>query len=485
MMKFLILVLVCIASSFAESLQSDPYRPQYHVMPEKNWMNDPNGPIYYKGYYHLFYQYNPNAAVWGDMHWGHAVSQDLAHWKHLPTALFPDRPYDKGGVFSGSAVLLDDGTPMIVYTGQTNIEVQCVAYPNDTNDPLLLNWHKPAYNPIIPKPPPQGNQQDFRDPVTPWKQGNIWHLVTGCNFNNVGASLLWTSMDLKTWNFSNVLYSNNKYGSVWECPDFFQAPDSPSHHIAKWSGNGQDFWAVGTYNPSAKTWAPLQGAATVLCDAGRYYASKSFYDPIKKRQINWGWVAEEDSAGPSRGWQGLQSFPCTVTVDPIFKIPLVSPIEELALLRGERLISVHVKLEPNEVHQLQVQNNQIEINATFQAEGQEPFGLRVLSSSTVWTTIVFTRISPTQASLYVDRSQSGSTGSRSNQGGTFPVQASEKFFTIHVLVDHSVVEAYEGEGRMRITSRLYTPPNALGVSLFSGSVTTTKVEVWPIKSIWQ
>src|SRR3954447_16336473 len=101
----------------ASTLASDPQRPQYHLLPAKNWMNDPNGPIYWKGKYHMFFQYNPNAAVWGDMHWNHAISDDMVHWKHLPIALAPTAGWDDAdGCFTGSAVD-DRGTATILYTG--------------------------------------------------------------------------------------------------------------------------------------------------------------------------------------------------------------------------------------------------------------------------------------------------------------------------------------------------------------------------------
>ena len=98
-------------------LAADPLRPQFHLLPPKNWMNDPNGPIYWKGAYHMFYQYNPNAAVWGDMHWAHAISEDMIHWRHLPIALAPTPGWDDAdGCFTGSAVD-DHGTATILYTG--------------------------------------------------------------------------------------------------------------------------------------------------------------------------------------------------------------------------------------------------------------------------------------------------------------------------------------------------------------------------------
>lgn len=100
MRSHLLLPTICFLQSlFLISNAQDPQRPQYHFTATKNWINDPNGPTFYNGLYHLFYQvfisdflnlkYNPNAAVWGDMHWGHAVSEDLIHWTHLPMALYP------------------------------------------------------------------------------------------------------------------------------------------------------------------------------------------------------------------------------------------------------------------------------------------------------------------------------------------------------------------------------------------------------------
>ena len=86
-----------------------------HLRAPGNWMNDPNGFIYYQGKYHLFFQYFPYAPEWGTMHWGHGVSEDLVHWKHLGLALFPTKQYDRNGVFSGSA-LEKDGKLYLYYS---------------------------------------------------------------------------------------------------------------------------------------------------------------------------------------------------------------------------------------------------------------------------------------------------------------------------------------------------------------------------------
>ena len=114
------------------------YRPNFHFTPQKGWMNDPNGMVYYKGEYHLFYQYNPYRPFWGPMHWGHVISRDLLHWTYQPAVLAPDQPYDNGnGCFSGSAQTLDDGRQILLYTGVSwekqsdgsmkEIQQQCIA----------------------------------------------------------------------------------------------------------------------------------------------------------------------------------------------------------------------------------------------------------------------------------------------------------------------------------------------------------------------
>jgi beta-fructofuranosidase len=167
-------------------------------------MNDPNGVMYYNKVYHLFSQYNPDGPIWGDMHWGHLVSPDLVHWKEIQVsfggkfrvsqiALYPDHWYDSGGVFSGSATILREGYPVLAYTGQaSNLEVQCVAYPANISDPLLvmvffakylsiqLDWVKPGYNPIISSPPdPNPQRNSFRDDTTAWTIPGDKHYYLG------------------------------------------------------------------------------------------------------------------------------------------------------------------------------------------------------------------------------------------------------------------------------------------------------------------
>src|ERR1700688_4691821 len=180
-------------------LAADPLRPQFHLLPAKNWMNDPNGPIYWQGAYHMFYQYNPGAAVWGDMHWAHAVSEDMIHWHHLPIALAPTSGWDDAdGCFTGSAVD-DHGTATILYTGVKSVakeratlrdghnnfrEVQCLA---TSTDPQLRTWTK--WKPPVIQPPNDPTLAGFRDPFLR-QQGDDWILGVASGHFKRGRSSL-------------------------------------------------------------------------------------------------------------------------------------------------------------------------------------------------------------------------------------------------------------------------------------------------------
>ena len=185
-----------------EKLMRDPLRPRFHLLPRANWMNDPCAPRFFGGQYHMFFQHNPEAAVWGDMHWAHATSPDLVHWKHLPIALSPTPgSYDAYGCFTGS-VLPGLDTPSILYTGVTRCspqqetirgegirEVQCLATSTDSE---LRTWKK-LDKPVLENPPMAVT--GFRDPC-PWKDGDTWYLGVGSGFNKVGgAVLLYSSRD--------------------------------------------------------------------------------------------------------------------------------------------------------------------------------------------------------------------------------------------------------------------------------------------------
>ena len=203
-----------------EASVGQTYREKYHFMAPIGWINDPNGFIYYKGEYHLFYQYNPYDAVPNKIHWGHAKSKDLLHWEHLPVALAPDQDYDVDGVFSGSAIEKDDKL-YVMYTGNTpNGQVQCIAVSEDG-----INFEKVPQNPVLDASNLPSNAQpiDFRDPKV-FKRGDLYYVVlVSKTLDNRGQALLYQSPDLINWEFKSILLEGTSdQGIMWECPDLYE-----------------------------------------------------------------------------------------------------------------------------------------------------------------------------------------------------------------------------------------------------------------------
>src|SRR5688572_327195 len=206
---------------------NEPYRPQLHFTPEAKWMNDPNGMVYHNGEYHLFYQYYPDSTVWGPMHWGHAVSKDLAHWEHLPIALYPD---SLGYIFSGSAVVDNGNTTgfgtadkpalVAVYTyhdakkekaGRIDYQTQGIAYSVDDG----RTWKKYEKNPVLKNP----GIKDFRDPNVFWHEASKKWVMILAVLDHVE---MYNSSDLKSWTkLSEFGKDFGAHGGVWECPDLF------------------------------------------------------------------------------------------------------------------------------------------------------------------------------------------------------------------------------------------------------------------------
>jgi beta-fructofuranosidase len=263
--------------SLQQKLAADPQRPRYHFLPAANWMNDPNGPMEWKDGYHLFYQYNPNGAFWGTMHWGHARSKDLVHWEHLPIALAPTPGGpDKDGVFSGSA-FVNQGVPTLVYTG-VNPEGQCLARSQD-----MIRWDKFGGNPVVAAPPPSLKVTGFRDPSV-WREGDTWLMAIGAGFRGKGgAVLLYGSRDAVHWDYLHTLCEGPAFvseplkdwpagdpvaaGEMWERPDFFPLGDK---HALLVSTQGFVFYLIGSYR-DRKFHPEVQGRADM---GGRLYAAK-------------------------------------------------------------------------------------------------------------------------------------------------------------------------------------------------------------------
>ncbi|MGX5716578.1 GH32 C-terminal domain-containing protein [Arthrobacter sp. MAHUQ-56] len=222
----------------AQALDPDPatqqYRPYLHYTPAQNWMNDPNGLVYHKGVYHMYYQHNPFGTTWGNMSWGHATSTDLLHWQEQPLAI-PQTLNGAGqsveDIFSGSVVVDTQNTsgfgtvqdpPLVaLYTSNFTAshptlagkQAQSLAYSTDDGQ----TWTEYSGNPVLNR-----NTSDFRDPKVFWYQGpagSYW--VMAAVEANEHRVLFYKSSDLKTWDYLDDFQPANATGGQWECPDLY------------------------------------------------------------------------------------------------------------------------------------------------------------------------------------------------------------------------------------------------------------------------
>jgi beta-fructofuranosidase len=465
------------------SLADDPLRPRFHFLPPANWMNDPNGPIYWKGTYHMFYQYNPNAAYSGDKHWGHASSPDMIHWKHLPIALAPTPGGpDKDGVYTGSAVD-DNGTPTLVFTG-VKPEVQMIA----TSDDRLIHWTKFAGNPVIPRPPADLHVRGFRDPA-PWKEGAAWYMIVGSGIKDEGGmALLYRSADLRHWEYVHPLATGQvrktsdadavAQNDMWECPDFFPLGNK---HVLIVSTGGKSPYFVGSY-ADGKFHAETQGHT----DFGAGYAAKTMLD-ASGRRIYWAWLRErrKKEAYTAAGWAGVMSLPHVLTLRADNRLG-IEPLPELKSLRGKRKGIRSIDLSPGKDVPIRgVPGDCIEILAEFDPGTAEHVGLKVRAASdgSEYTLVGFNHATET---LFTDTRHASLNPDAASaiESGHFSLAPGEPL-KLHIYLDASVMEVF-ANGRACLVERLYpTRADSLGIGAFcsGGKAKLRSLQIWPVRPI--
>lgn len=287
------------------------------------------GPVYYKGLYHLFYQYNTKGAVWGNIIWAHSVSKDLVNWEALEPAIHPSKWFDIGGTWSGSITIVPGKGPIILYTGvnQNETQLQNYAIPEDPSDPYLRKWIKPDDNPIA-MPDYTMNGSAFRDPTTAWfsKDGH-WRTVVGSKRKRRGIAYIYRSRDFKHWVKAKHPVHSKESTGMWECPDFFPVSLTDfqngldldyvgpnTKHVLKVSLDitRYEYYTLGNYDPKKDRYIPdgntPDGWEGLRFDYGNFYASKTFFDYKKNRRILWGWANESDTVEDDilKGWAGIQ-----------------------------------------------------------------------------------------------------------------------------------------------------------------------------------
>ena len=437
-----------------ESLYLEPLRSQFHFSPKRGWMNDPNGLVFYRGEYHLFFQHNPYGRNWGNMHWGHATSPDLVHWTEHGDVLAPD---DMGPMFSGSAVVDWDNTSgfgsstqpplVLIYTAAGNPTTQCIAYSNDGR-----SFNKYEKNPVI-KQISGGN----RDPKVFWhKPTKQWVQVLYVELLGKKHTVhFFTSANLRDWELASVFeggVAGDKY--LYECPDFFELPLDGDSSKSRWiltAANSE--YAIGTFD--GKAFHSELGKIGDVRGKG-FYAAQTFSDMPDGRRIQIGWM---QAPSPGMSFNQLQSIPCELTLRTTPDGPRLhrSPVQELVSLRngGNRADSLD-----------SFRSELIELRAEFEPGIAESLAFRIRGANCVYN---------------FNKQELEVNGVRA----AAPLIAGKQ--NIVIYADKTMLEVFASDGQTYMPLPFIAKPEDQSVVIdpLGGKATMKSIEVYDLKSIWK
>jgi fructan beta-fructosidase len=436
------------------------------------WMNDPNGLVYYKGKYHLFYQHHPNDILWGPMHWGHAVSRDLVNWQHLPIALQPD---ENGMIFSGSAVIdwqnsagFGREAMVAIFThDRDGHQSQSLAYSNDQG----ISWEKYAGNPILHSP---GNP-DFRDPKV-FRHQEKWVMALAAG----NTILFYVSKDLIHWESSGSFGTCGATGGVWETPDLFELAVSESAET-RWvltvsiggghpaGGSGTQYF-IGRFD--GKNFISENTNETVLwADCGAdYYAPQSWNDDPNGRRLVIGWMNnwQYATAVPALDWRGtlslIRELSLKRTADGLRLIQ--KPIPEIGSLRNKSLHWHKETLEPGKSLFATMEGVFLEILAEFQLPATTAqLEFHVCTGEDERTKIGY---SAKEKKAFVDRTHSGLSNFHDGFARihSATLNPTNNLLRLHIFVDQGSVEVFASDGLVVITDCIFPSHESTGVDLF-------------------
>ncbi|HEA31003.1 MAG TPA: glycoside hydrolase family 32 protein [Leeuwenhoekiella sp.] len=478
------------------SYYKEPYRPQYHFSPEAHWMNDPNGLVFYKDTYHLFYQYYPEDTKWGPMHWGHATSKNLREWTHKPVALEPD---SLGYIFSGSAVVdlkntsgfgSAENPPMVAMftyhnaemaeAGRTDYQTQGIAYSLDDGD----SWTKYDGNPVVPNID-QGI--DFRDPKIFWHEASqkwILILVAGDH------AQIYNSTDLKKWNYlSDFGQKIGAHGGVWECPDLFPLKTEAGEE--KWvllisinpgapnGGSGTQYF-VGEFDGKKFTTPQTEEK---WIDWGRdNYAGITFNNLPEDRRIFIGWMSNWNygEQTPTSPWRSAMTLPRKLQLHKkedyfLSNYPVQAITENLSYKSLQTETSVRIENDSL---------NQANIQFTLPKPLQD---FRIIFTNNAKDSL-FIGYSAKLNRFNLDRIGSGKTNFSdkfANRIMTAPAQLQNTDRTaISIFTDQSSIEFFVDQGATVMTAQVF-PQKPFTILKIESEEPVKNLKLAPIPSIWK
>jgi fructan beta-fructosidase len=499
--KYLVIAFLASTAAIAQKpTYKEQYRPQIHFSPPAHWMNDPNGLLYYKGTYHLFYQYYPNASVWGPMHWGHATSPDLIHWKNQPVALYPD---SLGYIFSGSAVVDykntsgfgKNGQPPLVAifthhdpvkekAGRKDTQTQSLAYSNDEG----RTWHKYDHNPVLKNP----GITDFRDPNVIWYAPEKKWVMSLATKDRI---TFYSSPNLKEWKKESEFGEHlGAHGGVWECPALFPVTASDGKKL--WvlivninpggpNGGSATQYFVGDFDGSI---FKVLNRDTRWLDSGTdEYAGVTFHN-TGNRNVFLGWMSNWKYATsvPTRPWRSAMTIPRELK---LFKYDagyyLTSePVSELEKLHVDAfaLNNLSVKGDINLSNLLRRSGGQYELNLSTRE--LRTFAISLSNSSGEQLIVGY---DDADKAWYIDRSKAGI--SDFNKDFAKRISARRISVTdntdVTLVVDAASIELFADGGLTAMTAIFFpNEPYAKITISAPKNFEVSNITYAPLESIW-
>ncbi len=465
------------------SHENELYRPNFHFTPQKGWMNDPNGMFYKDGYYHLYFQHNPNENTWGTIHWGHAISTDLITWKEMPIAIYPD---ENGYIFSGSSVVdvnnssgfsknsIEPIIAMFTYhdmnaekLGKTSFQSQAIAYSLDEGKTFI----KYSENPVIKNP----GIKDFRDPKIVWDPiNNKWLLVLAAG----QKIMFYSSSNLKDWKLESDFGDGiGGHGGVWECPDFFPMVVQGSDEI-KWvlfvsinpggpNGGSATQYFVGDFDgkqfkidPSFENDLNNSEYKSIWIDYGRdNYAGVTWANvpDINGRKLFMGWMSNWDYAQkvPTFNWRSAMTLARTVElqkIDNSYRL-IFQPVKELFNYRSEKYKkdSITIKRSEKIIDSKAIDLSSTEINFKISDLKNSGFTFKLINKQ--GDTLSF-GYNNTDDSFFIDRSKTGKLDFSENFANRVSVAKRSSLspnLTGKIILDKTSVELFFDNGQTVMT----------------------------------
>ena len=493
-----IIAVLGVAVGWSFESGHEPFRPAYHFSPEKNWINDPNGLVYFEGEYNLFYQLNPFGDEPGHLSWGHAVAKDLLHWKELPVAL---REENGLMMFSGSAVVDfnnssgfgKEGKPPIVafYTAhREGNQSQNIAYSTDGGRTFV----KFSGNPVIDL-----KMAEFRDPMVFWQEPTK-HWVMVVSKANERKVQFYSSTDLKKW---TLLSEFGPAGASpvpnWECPNFFELPVTNEKGISKWvlelgtnggtpaKGSASEYM-IGDFD--GRTFKNAYPASrTMWVDYGAdFYAGQTWSGiPLsdgRRILIAWmsNWVYGRNI--PTHPWRGQMSLPRVLSLKtgPDGYFLTQSPVREMEKLRGE-----HVQLHDKSVAAANAKlarrpfGDTLEVVAQFTVGKASNVGVHLRKGADQQTSVGF---DASRNVIYVDRTKSGDMSFAPSFAAKHdgPLSAESGKITLHIFLDRCSVEVFGNDGRTTLTDLIFPRESGKQMDLYSdgGPIENVQLDIWTL-----